>query len=81
MRFANAGACAVNLPSPERFAIDKLIVHGERPVRERTKATKDLLQAAAIIVWCLENGRAAELSAAWEDAVAPGSRGWRGRGF
>jgi hypothetical protein len=47
--FANAGACTVNLPSPKRFAIHKLIVYGERPFRERTKATKDLLQAAAIV--------------------------------
>ena len=76
--FANAGACTVNLPAPERFAIHKLIVYGERPVRERTKATKDLLQAAAIIEWCLENGRADELKAAWEDAVGRG-RGWKGR--
>ena len=76
--FANAGACTVNLPAPERFAIHKLIVYGERPVRERTKATKDLLQATAIIEWCLENGREAELSAAWEDAIGRG-RGWKGR--
>lgn len=76
--FANAGACTVNLPAPERFAIHKLIVYGERPVRERTKSTKDLLQAAAIIEWCVENGRQAELKAAWEDAVGRG-RGWKGR--
>ena len=31
--FANAGACTVNLSSPERFAIHKLIVYGERPIR------------------------------------------------
>ncbi len=76
--FANAGACTVNLPSPERFAIHKLIVYGERPVRERTKSTKDLLQAAAIIEWCLENDRLGELSVAWEDAIGRG-RGWKQR--
>ena len=76
--FANAGACTVNLPSPERFAIHKLIVYGERPIRERTKSTKDLLQAAAIVEWCLENDRAGELSAAWEDAIGRG-RGWKQR--
>lgn len=76
--FANAGACTVNLPSPERFAIHKLIVYGERPIRERTKATKDLLQSAAIVEWCLENGRREELEAAWAEAISRG-RGWKGR--
>jgi hypothetical protein len=76
--FANAGACTVNLPAPERFAIHKLIVYGERPVRERTKSTKDLLQAAAIVEWCLANDRADELKATWEDAVKRG-RGWKSR--
>lgn len=78
--FANAGACTVNIPSPERFAIHKLIVYGERPIRERTKATKDLLQAAAIVEWCLENGRGEELEAAWANAVGRG-RGWKARAF
>jgi hypothetical protein len=76
--FANAGACTVNLPSPERFAIHKLIVYGERPIRERTKSAKDLFQAAAIIEWCLENGRGDELKAAWDDATGRG-RGWKQR--
>jgi len=76
--FANAGACTVNLPSPERFAIHKLIVYGERPIRERTKSAKDVLQAAAIIEWCLENGRAEELALSWADAVSRG-KGWRQR--
>lgn len=76
--FANAGACTVNLPSPERFAVHKLIVYGERPLRERTKATKDLLQAAALVEWSQNNGRQDELSAAWEDAVGRG-KGWRQR--
>lgn len=39
-----AGACIVHLPAPERYAVHKLIVHGERPVPERAKARKDLLQ-------------------------------------
>jgi hypothetical protein len=55
-----------------RSAVHKLIVYGERPLRERTKATKDLLQAAAIIEWCLANDRKAELQAAWEDAIGRG---------
>lgn len=48
------GACTVNLPAPERYAVHKLIVYGERPVRERTKATKDLLQSAALTAYFLE---------------------------
>ena len=76
--FANAGACTVNLPSPERFAIHKLIVYGERPIRERTKSAKDLLQAAAIVEWCLDSGRKDELKAAWDDAEGRG-RGWKQR--
>jgi hypothetical protein len=76
--FANAGACTVNLPALERMAVHKLIVYGERPVRERTKATKDLLQAAAIFEWCLSQDRRAELVSTWEDALGRG-RGWKQR--
>jgi len=76
--FANTGACTVNLPAPERFAVHKLIVYGERPTRERTKARKDLLQAAAVAAWSLKNGRAEEFNLAWRDAVARG-RGWKQR--
>lgn len=76
--FANAGACTVSLPAPERFAVHKLIVYGERPIKERTKSAKDLLQAAAIVEWCLESDRAAELRAAWNDAIGRGS-GWKRR--
>ena len=77
--FANAGACTVNLPAPERFAVHKLIVYGERPIRERTKATKDLLQAAVLVEWCMENGRQTELGVAWQDAIGRG-RGWETAG-
>jgi hypothetical protein len=37
-----------------------------------------LLQAAAIVEWCLANDRADELKAAWEDVVGRG-RGSKGR--
>jgi hypothetical protein len=76
--FANTGACTVNLPAPERFAVHKLIVYGERPIRERTKARKDLLQAAALAAWFLENERADDFNAAWRDALLRG-KGWRQR--
>lgn len=51
------GACVVNLPAPERYAVHKLIVYGERPVSERTKSTKDLLQAAALIGYFAHSGQ------------------------
>lgn len=72
------GACTVNLPAPERFAVHKLIVYGERPIKERTKATKDLLQAAALITYYIQTGRQADLLDAWYDALNRGS-GWEKR--
>lgn len=62
----------------ERIAMSALILLGERPIRERTKSSKDLLQATAIIEWCLENGRKDELKGAWDDAAGRG-RGWKQR--
>jgi hypothetical protein len=72
------GACTVNLPAPERYAVHKLIIHGERPVSERAKARKDLLQAAGLADWFARAGRTAEFNAAWRDALSRG-RGWRSR--
>ncbi len=76
--FANAGACVVNLPAPERFAIHKLIVFGERPASERVKSNKDLLQAASLVSYFLESAQADILNAAWRDALARG-KGWQER--
>ena len=73
--FGQGGACIVNLPAPERFAVHKLIVYGERPVSERTKSKKDLLQAAALASYFLESGRADDFLAAWDDAISRGA-GW-----
>lgn len=70
------GACVVNIPAPERYAVHKLIVYGERPINERTKANKDIIQAASLIAFLLENGRVEELKAAWQDAQARG-KGWQ----
>lgn len=75
---SSLGACVVNLPAPERFAVHKLIVFGERPVSERAKAAKDLLQAASIASYFLENGQAEVFNSAWRDAIGRG-RGWRAR--
>jgi hypothetical protein len=76
--FSNLGGCVVNLPAPERFAIHKLIVHGERPISERVKSTKDILQAASIVSYFLENGQTQHINNAWRDAINRGP-GWRTR--
>lgn len=73
----NDGATVVNLPTPARYTVHKLIVHGERPLRERTKAAKDLQQAAALASYFLGE-RPAELAMAWVDAIRRGPT-WRRR--
>lgn len=73
---ARTGACVVNVPAPERFAVHKLIVYGERPSRERTKARKDLLQVISLASYFLASGQAPAFNAAWKDALGRG-RGWR----
>lgn len=75
---ANTGSCVVNLPSPERYAVHKLIVHGERPAAERTKATKDLMQAACLADYFASTGQAEAFNTAWRDALERG-KGWRDR--
>lgn len=72
------GACIVNIPSPERFAIHKLIVSVERGTRGRAKAAKDLEQAAALTEWHLLNQQTKVFKAAWRDALARG-KGWTSR--
>lgn len=73
---AREGACTVNLPDPARYAVHKLIIYGERPVRERTKAGKDLLQAACLIEFFLERGPTETFNLAWRDALSRG-KGWK----
>lgn len=75
--FAPEGATVVNLPAPARYAVHKLIVHGERPARERAKAAKDLHQAACLAEYFLAV-RPREFNAAWRDALGRGP-GWRKR--
>lgn len=75
---SNAGACIVNIPAPERYAVHKLIVYGERPIAERTKSKKDLLQAASLISYFAGNGQSALFNAAWQDALSRG-KGWQSR--
>jgi len=68
----------VNIPAPQRYAIHKLIVYGERPVSERVKANKDLGQAASIIQVLLGTGSAELVKDAWRDALSRGP-GWEKR--
>lgn len=74
---ASGRYCTVNVPAPERYAVHKLIVHGERDVRLRTKARKDVEQAAALFDYLAVRDRRA-LRAAWKDANGRGP-GWRRR--
>lgn len=73
-----AGACIVNLPAPERYVVHKLIVYGERPLAERAKAAKDILQAAALVEYFAHSGQARAFNQAWRDALDRGP-GWRRR--
>ena len=73
-----SGACTVNLPAPERYAVHKMLVYGERSPRERTKAAKDLLQAAALASWFAGSGEARAFNKAWRDLNGRG-RGWASR--
>jgi len=76
--FGRMGACIVNLPAPERYAVHKLVVYGERPQAQRTKAVKDLLQVAALASYFATTGQARIFSAAWRDLLARG-KGWQRR--
>src|SRR5882724_9522534 len=72
------GACIVNLPAPERYAVHKLVVYGERPLAQRTKAAKDLLQTAALASYFVATKQTALFSRAWRDLLSRG-RGWQTR--
>lgn len=73
-----AGACTVKLPAPERYAAHKLLVCAERPPRERTRAAKDVLQAAALVSWIAASGESSNFNRAWRDLNARG-RSWSTR--
>lgn len=71
------GPIIVNAPPPEKYAVHKLIVYGERPQKMRIKSAKDLEQAATLISYLTEND-ADTLSQAWNDLMSRGP-GWRSR--
>lgn len=71
----NGGAVLVNVPTPARFALHKLLVATDRPSALHTKVEKDLAQAA-LLVDALEEDRPGDLAAAWK---ALRGRGWSKR--
>jgi hypothetical protein len=74
---AQRGPITVNAPPPEKYALHKLLVHGERPQEMRVKAGKDLDQAAALIAYLAEHDGEL-LAETWEDMIGRGP-GWRSR--
>ncbi|RPH62111.1 MAG: hypothetical protein EHM83_12030, partial [Burkholderiales bacterium] len=71
------GAVLVNVPDPARFALHKLLVHGERKGAFRTKSNKDLAQAAHLLA-VLWQYRREQLEEALDDLLSRG-RGWQSR--
>ena len=68
------GAVLVNVPSPERYALHKLLVHGVREGAFRAQAAKDLAQAACLLEY-LGVHRPEALQAALDDMLSRG-KGW-----
>ena len=75
--FCTEGAVLVNVPSPERYALHKLLVFGERAGTFRAKASKDLAQAAHLLAWLCEFRRE-PLDEALKDLLSRG-KGWVSR--
>ncbi len=75
--FSPKGATVVNVPAPARYALHKLVVYAERPLSRRTKAEKDLHQAAALLAF-LRTERPEAVASVWDDLLGRG-KGWRKR--
>ena len=76
--FDPTGRCVVvNLPAPQRYAVHKLLIVGERAGVFKAKVSKDLAQAAALISYFVAHDPDA-LQDAWADAMGRGP-GWRKR--
>lgn len=74
---ASLGPIVANVPQPQRYALAKLLVHGERRSKDPTKSLKDLDQAASLIDY-LSRYQPEALQEAWADLLARGP-GWRTR--
>jgi hypothetical protein len=68
----------VSVPAPERYAVHKLIVATQRKDNDngRLKATKDVMQAGAIIEALKLEGRGIDVGFAWMEAWDRGER-WK----
>jgi hypothetical protein len=71
------GAVLVNIPSPIRSGLHKLLVYGERSAAFRTKSQKDIFQSLALGTWYARNDPET-LKSALEDLMSRGP-GWRKR--
>lgn len=71
------GAAVVNLPAPARYAVHKLLVYGERPMRERAKSAKDLQQVASLVSYFVDT-KSRDFARAWRDTLDRGA-GWQKR--
>lgn len=71
------GAVVVNVPSPARYALHKLIVCGEREGAFKVKSHKDLAQAGALLS-VLKEEQPGEVEKAWADLLSRGE-GWSAR--
>lgn len=75
--FCPEGAVVVNVPDPARFALHKLLVHGERRGTYSAKSTKDLAQAAHLLAYLGEH-RKEHLLGVQDDLLSRG-KGWAAR--
>jgi hypothetical protein len=75
--FCNEGAVLVNVPSPERYALHKLVVYGERTGSFRAKSAKDLVQSACLLNFLWDHRRES-LEEALADILTRG-KAWRAR--
>ncbi|WHZ12917.1 MAG: hypothetical protein OJF60_003358 [Burkholderiaceae bacterium] len=75
--FCNEGAVLVNVPSPERYALHKLVVYGERTGSFRAKSAKDLMQSACLLGFLWEH-RHDSLQETLSDILTRG-KGWHAR--
>ncbi|MDB5957327.1 nucleotidyltransferase domain-containing protein [Ramlibacter sp.] len=74
---SNEQVVLVNIPSPMRYALHKLVIMGEREEAFRTKIQKDAGQVSALVEYGLLRSPNA-LKAAAEDLMSRGA-GWRKR--
>lgn len=75
---ASSGPIVVNVPRPERYALAKVLLYGERlRSKQPEKASKDLMQAASLIDY-LSGTLPDLLTQAWHDLLGRGP-GWRSR--